>query len=535
MVEDSPDQGNDMMTNHQSDISLHVHRPVPADGAGMTDGQLLECFVSDREESALEALVRRHGPMVWGVCCRLLANRQDAEDAFQATFLVLVRKASAISSPELLGNWLYGVAYQTARKARQMAAKRRTRERQVTQMPEPEAPPQDLLPDLQPILDEELSRLPDRYRAVLVLCDLEGKSRKEVAGQLGLPEGTVASRLARARALLASRLTQRGLTLSAGLLAVLLSRGRAAASVPTSLVSATTRAGSLLASGGMAGGAISGPVVVLTEGVMKAMFVSKWKIATVVILAGVLLAFLFCWLMAAREATMAARAAEFEHRHATLGSTAEVSEVQVRIVGPPGMTVSLLTPAGPGSKLAPVPVPARFHLEPGKHYRLKLADIPQRPGVERFPTLQIPLVDAGAEPFVNTNAIVVEFTEDDFDQIDEGKRITKAFYLSPQQGLGAGRIRPAQTVPLASYDYPGRNMLEEARQRGPVLAVVRMGTIDLGAARETREKGKAGNRDEHLEYLLRKLVEKTEALRAAEKEIKSLREALEQKKPGGGR
>src|SRR6266571_4733914 len=127
-----------MPTSQMSEAIQHLRRSVLLrDGAGLTDGQLLEDHVSRRDEAALAALVWRHGPMVWGVCRRVLRNYQDAEDAFQATFLVLVRKAASITSRELLANWLFGVAHQTARKARATAAKRKGRERQVTDMPEP--------------------------------------------------------------------------------------------------------------------------------------------------------------------------------------------------------------------------------------------------------------------------------------------------------------------------------------------------------------------------------------------------------------
>src|SRR5262249_40356593 len=148
----------------------------------------------------------RHGPMVWGVCRRLLVNHHDAEDVFQATFLVLVRKAASIVPREMLGNWLYGVAYQTAVEAPATTPRQRAREKQVTAMPEPETQPAETWHALQPVLDQELSRLPDKYRVPVVLCDLEGKTRRAVAQQLGWPEGTVAGRLARARALLARRL-----------------------------------------------------------------------------------------------------------------------------------------------------------------------------------------------------------------------------------------------------------------------------------------------------------------------------------------
>ena len=277
-----------MATSQMSEVIQHLRRTVLLrDGAGLTDGQLLEDFISRRDEAALAALVRRHGPMVWGVCRRVLRNHHDAEDAFQATFLVLVRKAASIASREMVANWLYGVAHQTALKARATAAKRRARERQVTEMPEPAVAEQDLWHDLQPLLDQELSRLPDKYRVVIVLCDLEGKTRKEAARQLGVPEGTVASRLARARAMLAKRLARHGLAVSGGALAAVLSQNVASAGVPTSVVSSTIKAASLVAAGQAAAGMISAKVAALTEGVLKAMLLTKLKIATVVLLVAV--------------------------------------------------------------------------------------------------------------------------------------------------------------------------------------------------------------------------------------------------------
>ncbi len=145
---------------------------------GPTDGQLLARFIEHREQAAVAALVQRHGPMVWGVCRRILRHHHDAEDAFQATFLVLIRKAASVRKREMMANWLYGVAQQTAMKARAMLAKRRTREKQGTAMPEPQAAEQDTRNDLQALLDQELSRLPDKYRVAIVLCDLDGKTRR---------------------------------------------------------------------------------------------------------------------------------------------------------------------------------------------------------------------------------------------------------------------------------------------------------------------------------------------------------------------
>jgi RNA polymerase sigma factor (sigma-70 family) len=280
-----------MATGQTSEFIQHLRRAVLLrDGAGLTDGQLLGDYLSRRAEAALATLVRRHGPMVWGVCRRVLRNYHDAEDAFQATFLVLVRKAASIASRGLLANWLYGVAHQTALNARRAGAKRRARERQVAEVPEPEAVPQELWQDLRPLLDRELSRLPDKYRAPVVLCELEGVTRKEAARQLGVPEGTVAGRLARARTMLARRLARHGLALSGGLLAVLLAQNGAPAGVPTSVVSSTIKAATLLTAGqGAAAGLISAPVAALTAGVLKTMLLTKFKTAAVVLLAVALL------------------------------------------------------------------------------------------------------------------------------------------------------------------------------------------------------------------------------------------------------
>src|SRR5262245_54748785 len=150
---------------------------------GLSDGQLLEHFVTRQDGASLEAIVDRHGLMVWGVCRRVLRDHHDAEDAFQATFLVLARKASSVLPRERLGNWLYGVAFQTAMNARAMRAKRRARETQVPDMPEPMVEPDDLRDALAESLDRELSRLPDKYRIPLVLCELEGQTHREAAEQ----------------------------------------------------------------------------------------------------------------------------------------------------------------------------------------------------------------------------------------------------------------------------------------------------------------------------------------------------------------
>src|SRR4051794_9327530 len=273
MEVDLPREANEMPTSQLNRVLEHLGRQVrPVDGAHLSDGQLLGLFVDRRDADAFEALVRRHGPMVLGVCRRVLHNGHDADDAFQATFLVLVRKAASVSPRDRVGNWLYGVAYQTALKARALAARRAGRERPMTDTPEPAAKPRDPWPDLQPLLDRELSRLPDKYRVPIVLCDLEGKTGREAARQLGCPEGTLTGRLSRARAMLARRLKRHGLHYTAGALAALLARNAAPACVPTPLLNATVQAAGVFAAG-QAGavGLLSTNVVALTEGVLKVM------------------------------------------------------------------------------------------------------------------------------------------------------------------------------------------------------------------------------------------------------------------------
>jgi RNA polymerase sigma factor (sigma-70 family) len=273
-----------MAASQLTDVVQHLRRyALLRDGGGLSDGQLLECYLQGHEDAAFAALVRRHGPMVWGVCRRIIGSHHDAEDAFQATFLVLVRKAAAVQPRQMVGNWLYGVAYQTALKAKASASKRRTRERQVADMPEPEVA-EDLLADLLPVLDRELSRLPDKYRVPVVLCDLEGKSYKEAARQLGCPEGTISARLSRARSMLARRLARHGLALSAGSLATLIAQNAASACVPPALISSTIKTVTLVAAGKVAA-AVSANAAALVEGVVRTMLLSKLKCIPVLLLA----------------------------------------------------------------------------------------------------------------------------------------------------------------------------------------------------------------------------------------------------------
>src|SRR5258708_5590664 len=198
-----------MPTRPQHGVLDRLRRTLYGDGGALTDGQLLDAFAAG-EEGAFEALLKRHGPMVLGVCRRVLRHEADAEDAFQATFLVLFRKAATLRRPEPLSNWLYGVAFRTALNAKSAAAKRRAKEEARRQMAVPQPLAGDAWREVQAVLDQELSGLPEYYRVPIVLCDLEGKPRKDAARQLGWPSGTLASRLVRGRVLLAKRLTRHG-------------------------------------------------------------------------------------------------------------------------------------------------------------------------------------------------------------------------------------------------------------------------------------------------------------------------------------
>jgi RNA polymerase sigma factor (sigma-70 family) len=292
-----------MPTSTLGNVLHHLRRTVLAQGeAAPPDGDLLESFITGRDEVAFEALVRRHGPMVLGVCRRILCNEADAEDAFQATFLVLVRRAAAIRPRAMVGNFLYGVANHTALRAKAMRTKRLVKEREaITRVARPEqregrgqamvasTPFEDsgratLDNDLQALLDQELKVLPDMYRAAIVLCDLEGKSIKEAAQQLGCPQGTVGTRLARGRRLLARRLAKHGLATSSSVIATMIAKNAAGAHVPPLLLNSTIKAACLMAAG-QATSALSVKAVALAEGVLRAMLLNKLKTVGTMLLA----------------------------------------------------------------------------------------------------------------------------------------------------------------------------------------------------------------------------------------------------------
>lgn len=256
--------------------------------ARTSDGQLLGWFNAGRGESAekaFAALVGRHGPMVLRVCRQVLADWSSAEDAFQATFLVLARRSASIRRPELLGNWLYGVALRTAWEAKMREARKRRRETPFTEVTGGETATNHDLPDTTLIsreeyeaLHEEVSRLPERYRVPVVLCDLEGLTYQEAARRLRCPVGTVGVRLSRARETLRDRLIRRGIVPAVALTNVLFEAEAAVTSVPPALFQPTVKAAIGFAAGdAAASGLVSATALVLTKAVLRVMAMTRLK------------------------------------------------------------------------------------------------------------------------------------------------------------------------------------------------------------------------------------------------------------------
>jgi RNA polymerase sigma factor (sigma-70 family) len=280
-------------------------------GAGMTDAELLGRIRAGSQEAselAFTAILERHGRLVLGVCRSFLRQPHDVDDAFQATFLVLVRKASSVRVESSLAPWLYGVATRVAHRARSNSNRLRTREGPAVDhaAAEPECDVERF--DLRPVLHEELSRLPEKYRLPVVLCNLEGKTHEEAARQLRWPVGTVSGRLSRARQLLRSRLSRRGLDVPAGVLAAPFVPELAMPLSPA-LVDSTVRA--VLRPERAAG--LASQVTILSEGVVNSMFWKPTKVAIAAVLVSVVLVGGF-GVVAGRLATGASAQAEDQVR-----------------------------------------------------------------------------------------------------------------------------------------------------------------------------------------------------------------------------
>jgi RNA polymerase sigma factor (sigma-70 family) len=263
-----------------SNLLHRVHDLVHGQcGAEQSDGQLLEAFVARQDQEAFAVVVQRHGPMVLGVCRRVLKNAHDAEDAFQATFLVLARKAATIARRESLGGWLYEVAYHGALRSKTNASRRQVRERQVVAMMSSDAQAEIDRQELCAVLDQELHQLPRKYRRSLVLCYLEGKTHTQAAQELGWPAGSMSRHLARGREILRGRLLRRGISLSSATIAPALLEATASAGVPQHLARTTVHTASLFAAGDSAAAPASVfQAIDLAEGILHSMTVAKLKL-----------------------------------------------------------------------------------------------------------------------------------------------------------------------------------------------------------------------------------------------------------------
>jgi RNA polymerase sigma factor (sigma-70 family) len=284
---DGPGRNPFMATAQLNTVLRHIHRVVGTPGVSeLTDKQLLERFITGHEEAAFAALVRRHGPLVLGVCRRVLRHTQDAEDAFQATFMVLARKAASMRWHESVSNWLYEVAHRLALKVKAEAARRRLHERRAGEMVRSASKQEDAWREFCSLLDEELQRLPEKYRVPLLLCYLEGETREQAARQLGWSLRTFKRRLEQGRELLRVRLARSGLTLSGVLLATGLTGDVGKAAIPALLGSTTVRAALSFATNPTATtGGISANATLLAEGILKGMAMIKLKFAAAFVLA----------------------------------------------------------------------------------------------------------------------------------------------------------------------------------------------------------------------------------------------------------
>jgi RNA polymerase sigma factor (sigma-70 family) len=271
-----------------SDV-VHYLRKVCALEASrdLADGELLGRFVAARDEAAFSALVRRHGPAVLGVCRRVLGDEHGAEDAFQAVFLVLVRRAASLRRNEPVGGWLYAVAQRVAMKARRQTRAQRQRERRTVDMPRSE-PVDDLAwQELRSVLDEEIAKLPEKYRTPLVLCYFEGMSHAKAAKEMGCPTTSLTSRVERGRELLRQRLVRRGITLSAGALAAILSEKAGGTVLGAMLAINTVKAAMSVAAGKtVAGGCLSATAISLAEEAISAMTATKAMLVFMVVAMG---------------------------------------------------------------------------------------------------------------------------------------------------------------------------------------------------------------------------------------------------------
>jgi RNA polymerase sigma factor (sigma-70 family) len=265
-------------------LMRRLRREVAPPDEAASDASLLGRFIAGRDQAAFELLLWRHGPMVLSVCRRMLRCDHDAEDAFQAAFLLLARKAASIRRRESVASWLHRTACRVALRARAAARRQPVAVPAYLEPAAPDAEPDIVWRDLRPVLDEEVQRLPEIYRLVIILCYFQGRTHTQAAADLGCPRGTIGVRLARARELLRKRLTGRGLALSAAALAVLAVERTASAAAPAAIIQATLKAALLFAARKAVAGAVSAQTVAWTQGVLRNMFLSKLRMLAAILL-----------------------------------------------------------------------------------------------------------------------------------------------------------------------------------------------------------------------------------------------------------
>ncbi len=418
-----------------------------AEGDEQSDRDLLSRFADQADADAFAAIVRRHGPMVLGICRRLLDDWADADDAFQATFAILIRKAASLSHPQQLAGWLFQVAYRTARRARAGRLRRQSRQVPLHEIPV-EAPVADFVwRELRPIFDEEINRLPDKLRLPVVLCYLEGRTKLASAQALGWPEGTFSCRLQQARELLQARLARRGVTASAAALTTALAQASASAVVPASLISSTVESASLIA----AGSAATAPVAALTQGVLHSMFMTKLKIVAALTLSIGVLGGGTGWVLRDGAGGRAAAQQPGDNRSQTKGTGVRAAPADE-------------TPSARFEEPPPI-VPDKQLAKDNESVVIETTDGRQFAGVIKFE-------DANEVRILTADGKLVTIKRDDIEEVRPAKNATPE--RAPRKDAD-----PELNKPLDRAQVPWANKLFVPKDTHPVV-VHEFGTVPWG-------------------------------------------------------